>query len=126
MDYTHLHPPKLAQLHTSFACQLEHSGLWEWAVLVLLHIDDPVLRDMAIQHVLTHNCTSDKELSKQESFVVNQLHVPLTMVHSAKAQRAGYEGHYSNEAHHLLVAEQWNDAHNIILRHLATNAIINS
>ena len=43
LDYTHMHPTRQAQLHTSFATQLESSGLWEWAVFVLLHLEDPVL-----------------------------------------------------------------------------------
>ena len=124
MDYTHLHPTKLVQLQTGFASQLERSGLWEWAGFVLLHITDPVLRDSAVQRLLTYNCTPDKELSKQESFIVDQLHVPLHMVHSAKAQQASQVGRHEWQAYHLLVAERWNDVHDVILHHFATDAII--
>ena len=43
LGYTHMYPTRLAQLHTSFASQLESSGQWQWAVFVLLHLEDPVL-----------------------------------------------------------------------------------
>lgn len=40
LNYTHLSVPRQNLLHTSYAAQLESTGLWEMAVFVLLHIPD--------------------------------------------------------------------------------------
>ena len=40
--YTHLSEYHRASLHMNFASHLESLGLWEWAVFVSLHIDNPV------------------------------------------------------------------------------------
>lgn len=123
--YTHLHPTKKAQLHSSFACQLDRLGLWHWAVFVLLHIDQPLLREVAVKSVLDHNCTADEELNDQENFIVEKLCVPKSWVYAAKGQSAGYELNYELQVLHLLNAEQWNDCHTVLVKHLAASAIIN-
>lgn len=125
LDYAHLHPTKLAQLHISFACQLERCCLWQWAIFVLLHINQPTLREAAVRRVLCQHCTSDEELTEQETFIVEKLRIPKNWVYGAKGQSAGYELNFELQALHFLKAEQWNDCHTVIMKHLAANAIIN-
>ena len=125
LGYTHLHPSKLAQLHVSFASQLEHCGLWQWALFVLLHIDQSMSREAAVRRVLAQHCTSDEELTEQETFVVEKLRVPKKWVYGAKGQIAGYELNFELQALHFLKAERWNDCHTVIMEHLAANAIVN-
>ena len=125
LGYTHLHPTKLAQLHTSFASQLQCAGLWQWAVFVLLHINNPVLRETAVKRVLDQHYTSDEELTDQENFVIENLHVPRSWVYGAKGQSAGYAMNYELQAFHLLKAGRWNDSHVVIIEQLAADAIVN-
>ena len=114
-----------AQLHTSFSTQLEREGVWQWAALPLQHISDSLHMENAIRELLARNCSSSEELSEQEVFVIEQLHVAREWVFAAKALRAHYDKNYELEAWHLLEANQWNDAHTVIIRHLAADSIIN-
>lgn len=93
-------------------------------MFVLLHLKDPVLSRSAVREALARNCCSDEELSSVELFVVERLHVPSEWVYGAKAARAGYEEWYDLQALHLLQAQQWNSAHDVIIEHLAVDAII--
>ena len=119
-----MQPTREAQLHVSFSAQLEHEGAWQWAVFPLQHIPDSTLMENAIRELLTRNCSSSEEPSEQELFVIEQLHVAKEWVYTAKALRARYEKNYELEARHLLEAGQWNDAHTVIIKHLAADAII--
>lgn len=40
LNYTHLSEQCEGVLQASYAGQLESEGLWEWAIFVLLHIDN--------------------------------------------------------------------------------------
>lgn len=40
LGYTHVSDEVLAHVHTSYASQLENAGLWQWAVFVVLHLDN--------------------------------------------------------------------------------------
>lgn len=40
LHYSHLSASRQGLLHTSYAAQLESSGLWHLAVFILLHIPD--------------------------------------------------------------------------------------
>lgn len=114
----------MAQLVVSFATQLEHCGKWHWSVFALLHLKDQALLRPAVQELLARNCCSDEELSEVESFVIEKLFVPKDWVYYAKAQRSGYEEWYDLQAYNLLHAEHWNEAHTVIVQHLAVDAII--
>ena len=119
-----MQPTRQAQLHTSFSAQLEREGVWQWAVLPLQHISDSTLMESAVRELLARNCSSHEELSEQEEFVIRQLHVAREWVYAAKALRARYDKNYELEAKHLLEAGEWNDAHTVIIKHLAADAII--
>lgn len=120
-----MHPTVMSQLITSFSSQLVSCGKWHWAIFVLLHLQDPVLTQSAIQDVLDRSCCADEELSFSEVFVVEKLQVPKAWVWQAKAQRASQEELYDLKALHLLSAGKWNEAHDTIVEYLAVDAIIN-
>ena len=86
LEYVHMHPTREAQLHTSFATQLEASGLWQWAIFVLLHLDDPAHCKSAVRGVLSRQCSESEELTEREVFVSETLHVPPQWVHEAKVR----------------------------------------
>ena len=74
--------------HTNFAAQLESLGLWEWAVFVLLHIDNPESRETSVRHFLARNCQLEPDEHEQlrEKFVTNELNVPKEWLHEAKVR----------------------------------------
>uniref|UniRef100_A0A182SGX8 Nuclear pore complex protein Nup98-Nup96 n=1 Tax=Anopheles maculatus TaxID=74869 RepID=A0A182SGX8_9DIPT len=52
LGYHHCSEFYRSQLHVEFAAQLENHGLWQWAVYVLLHLNDQARREHAIQQLL--------------------------------------------------------------------------
>ncbi|XP_077519119.1 nuclear pore complex protein Nup98-96 isoform X3 [Amblyomma americanum] len=129
--FSHLSQTAAETLHTGFAAQLESWGLWRWAVFVLLHLEDAEGRRKAVTELLTRHASGSREgsdpetaLTKDESFVCSKLHVPPAWVYKAKAIRASAEGNYNDRAVFLLKGELWNEAHDTIVHHLATDAII--
>lgn len=129
--FRHLSVSAAETLHTSFAAQLESWGLWPWAIFALLHLEDAVGRRKAITELLMRHASgscsgSDPEtgLTEDETFVCDKLAVPPAWVYHAKAIRASVEGNFKDRAIFLLKGEIWNEAHETIVHHLATDAII--
>ena len=125
LGYTHMSPSSISRLLASFASQLERAHKWQWAVFALLHLQDSVLCATAVRETLARNCSADEQLQPSESFVIEKLSVPEEWVYCAKAQQAGAQEWYDVMAAHLLSAGQWDEAHAVILEHLAVDAIIN-
>ncbi|KAL8559558.1 hypothetical protein ACOMHN_018721 [Nucella lapillus] len=127
LDFHHLSAYHSASLHANYTAQLESVGLWHWALFPLLHIHHPTQRESAIKELLgRHVELSDtEEFTEQEQFVIERLHLPPPWIHCAKATKAGYQGEHRLQAMHLLQASLWNDAHRVILAHLASEAIVN-
>lgn len=127
IGYQHCSEQSEAQLHVSFASQLENYGLWHWSIFVLLHIPNKSQRELAIQQVLYRyiDLTKDEDYNAKESFIVNQLGIPEKWIYWAKAVRAGALKQYREQADYLLKAKQWALAHKIIMDHIAPDAIIN-
>ncbi|XP_067889099.1 nuclear pore complex protein Nup98-Nup96 isoform X2 [Heterodontus francisci] len=127
MNYTHLSEKHQAMVHTSFAAQLEAVGLWEWAVFVLLHIPDPQQRGNAVQDQLKRHCTLEEteEQKEKELFLQQKLGIPSQWIHNAKSLRAHRDGDIHKEALHLMEAGHWNECHQLVVKHLASDAIIN-
>ncbi|KAL1138826.1 hypothetical protein AAG570_008888 [Ranatra chinensis] len=85
----------------SFADQLESHDLWEWAVFVLLHIPEPNGRAHTVQAIISRHITVDEDCEK-ESFLIEQLQIPVKWIYESKATRAIF-----------------------IMEHIASRAIIN-
>ena len=84
LGYDHSHSSKLAELHISFAAELEASGLWHWAVFVLLHLEDPERKETVLVELLCRQCSCYEELEEKEKFVIEELNLPPSMVYFAK------------------------------------------
>lgn len=152
IGYRHSSAACAAQLHTSFAAQLEQQGLWQWAIYVLMHLSDDNARASSVQTLLyryvrlserdsacaaaTSGVRGDSrsdaddggempEYAQKERFVVDELHVPERWLQWAKAVRAGALGRRHAQAEFLLQSEQWSQAHEIIMLHIVPDAIIN-
>lgn len=136
IGYHHCSDLSATQLHVSFASQLENHGMWHWAIFVLLHIKDMKQRALSVQTMLykyvrlsaDDGVSDDGESASyadRESFVVNELGVSGRWIHWAKAVRAGAMGKPHVQAEYLLKAEQWAMAHEVIMSHIAPDAVIN-
>uniref|UniRef100_A0A4X1V737 Nuclear pore complex protein Nup98-Nup96 n=1 Tax=Sus scrofa TaxID=9823 RepID=A0A4X1V737_PIG len=126
LNYTHLSEQCEGVLQASYAGQLESEGLWEWAVFVLLHIDNSSIREKAVRELLTRHCQllETPESWAKEAFLTQKLCVPAEWIHEAKAVRAHMESDKHLELY-LFKAGHWNRCHKLVIRHLASDAIIN-
>lgn len=127
IGYHHCSELSAAQLHVSFASQLENHGMWHWSIFVLLHIANPNQRELAVQNILYKyvSLSQDDDYVEKERFIVNDLGVPDKWVYWAKSVKAGAQNKYHKQADYLLKAKQWAAAHDVIMKHLAPDAIIN-
>ncbi|XP_024907345.1 nuclear pore complex protein Nup98-Nup96 isoform X5 [Pteropus alecto] len=127
LNYTHLSEQCEGVLQASYAGQLESEGLWEWAVFVFLHIDNSSMREKAVRELLTRHCQllETPESWAKETFLTQKLCVPAEWIHEAKAVRAHMESDKHLEALYLFKAGHWNRCHKLVIRHLASDAIIN-
>ncbi|KAM5223301.1 nuclear pore complex protein Nup98-Nup96 isoform 6-T10 [Hipposideros larvatus] len=127
LNYTHLSEQCEGVLQASYAGQLESEGLWEWAIFVLLHIDNSSMREKAVRELLTRHCQllETPESWAKETFLTQKLCVPAEWIHEAKAVRAHMESDKHLEALYLFKAGHWNRCHKLVIRHLASDAIIN-
>ncbi|XP_066106821.1 nuclear pore complex protein Nup98-Nup96 isoform X4 [Saccopteryx bilineata] len=127
LNYTHLSEQCEGVLQASYAGQLESEGLWEWAIFVFLHIDNSSIREKAVRELLTRHCQlmETPESWAKETFLTQKLCVPAEWIHEAKAVRARMEFDRHLEALYLFKAGHWNHCHKLVIRHLASDAIIN-
>ena len=127
LGYAHIAPLSAAIIHSGFASQLENYGLWQWAIFVLLHLKDNFARKSAILDMLGRHVEllDSGKLSEAEMFLEKQLHIPLEWIYQAKAVRASCVRKYRDQVSYLLKASEWNEAHQVIMEHIAADAIIN-
>ncbi|XP_066033346.1 nuclear pore complex protein Nup98-Nup96 isoform X2 [Chamaea fasciata] len=127
LNYSHLSQQSWGVLNTSYAAQLESEGLWEWAVFVMLHEPDTPRREKAVRELLSRHCAlaESPESWAKETFLTQRLCLPPHWIHEAKAVRARMEGDKHKEALFLFKAGHWNQCHKLVVRHLASDAIIN-
>ncbi|XP_035891402.1 nuclear pore complex protein Nup98-Nup96 [Anopheles stephensi] len=143
LGYHHCSEHYRGKIHVEFAAQLESHGLWQWAVYVLLHLNDQARREHAIQQILYRyvqltperggdseddgGTEQDREdYLARESFIVDELGIPERWIFWAKAVRASAVFDYRQQAHYLLQAKQWALAHDVILQHLAPEYVMNN
>ncbi|XP_040282604.1 nuclear pore complex protein Nup98-Nup96 isoform X1 [Bufo bufo] len=127
LNYTHLSEQSQGLLHASYTEQLENVGLWEWAIFVLLHVPNAVIRETSVRELLNRHCALRETLETltKEKFLIEKLCIPAEWIYEAKAIRARREGDHHREALYLLRAGHWNQCHRLVCRHLASDAIIN-
>lgn len=69
--------------------------------------------------------TEDRELTSEEEFVVGELGIPAKWVYRAKATQARYQFRYHDATHYLIQAGKWDKAHQVIIEHIAADAVVN-
>ncbi|KAM9781649.1 nuclear pore complex protein Nup98-Nup96 isoform X2 [Syngnathus typhle] len=127
LHFSHLSAACQGLLHASYAAQLESTGLWHLAVLVLLHIPDHAQRERAVRVLLSLHCPLQEtdESLRRERFLTVRLLVPEHWIHEAKSVRARHCGDKHREALHLYRAGDWSRCHQLLVTHLAPDCIIN-
>uniref|UniRef100_A0A3Q2PB64 Nucleoporin 98 n=1 Tax=Fundulus heteroclitus TaxID=8078 RepID=A0A3Q2PB64_FUNHE len=127
LHYSHLSAARQGLVHASYAAQLESAGLWHMAVFILLHIPDHRQRERAVREMLMLHCPllETAESARRERFLTEQLLIPQSWIHQAKATRAHRDGDRHQQALHLYRAGFWNQCHRLLIQHLASDCIIN-
>ncbi|CAB0032392.1 unnamed protein product [Trichogramma brassicae] len=127
IGYTHLSEHVVVQTHSNFAAQLEAYDLWHWSIFVNMHVKDPhkrfkIIFDLLLRHV---QLNADADYTKREEFLLENLKIPAEWINKAKAIKASSMKRWGEAAYYYIKAQDWNEAHVIIMQHLATIAIIN-
>ncbi|XP_015602178.1 nuclear pore complex protein Nup98-Nup96 isoform X2 [Cephus cinctus] len=127
LGYSHISAHANALTHINFAAQLESYDLWHWAIFVVLHLKDTTKRRLAIIDLLSRHVQldDDPEYVKREEFLREELGIPSIWINKAKSIKSCIVKRYGEAAWYLIQAEQWNEAHEVIIQHLAADAIIN-
>ncbi|PAA53029.1 hypothetical protein BOX15_Mlig024537g1 [Macrostomum lignano] len=138
IGYSHLTDSATQALHCGYAAKLESQGLWDWALFVLLHIDDDLARTRAVSACLSRHLGTVRDPALQ-NFLTNQLGLSRHWLHSAWALACRTRCFYISdgaqlpvnladwqrrEARHWLAAGQWRPAHDILLNSLAPRWLV--
>ncbi|KAF0310690.1 Nuclear pore complex protein Nup98-Nup96 [Amphibalanus amphitrite] len=124
LGYRQLSEESVELLHTNLAAQLESAGLWYLAAFVLLHIDNLDRRRAAISDLLLRHVTLDLSSEVRDRLVTN-FGIPVPVLSYAQAVRARALGRRRDEARLLLLAERWQEGHDLLVQHIAPECIIN-
>ncbi|RHZ75992.1 hypothetical protein Glove_208g139 [Diversispora epigaea] len=118
--------PSADRITLNLMNQLEMLGLWQWAILVGLFINDPNNRKNVICELLNRlvSMVSEEQLRTIEKFAVDQLKIPQKWISKAKALFSKYKEESVDEAKHLLDAEEFADAHKIVVTKIAPEKIL--
>jgi nuclear pore complex protein Nup98-Nup96 len=114
---------KAEQTTTDFAGGLENAGLWEWALFVVMHIQDADARGAAIKNLIGRHVDVIEDGGKLD-FLEKILRIPRSWIYEAKALQARHAGDHLQEAEYLISATAWTEAHKTILTQVAPEAII--
>ncbi|KAJ9079477.1 Nuclear pore complex protein Nup98-Nup96 [Entomophthora muscae] len=113
-------------------------GLWEWAVFVAMHLDDPnaraaVVKELLARHIelvaseIYHKYPAQmlgpELLTKKDLFLTRRLGVAEHWLHTAKAWQAQYSGNSRAQILHHLLAKELHAAHEVFLYKLAPNMV---
>ncbi|KAK9460211.1 nuclear protein 96-domain-containing protein [Lipomyces oligophaga] len=112
------------RLCTDFAKQLEGCGYWKEASFVLLHVSDFAICKRGIQDLLNRHVDEMIEDSLAEKYISSVLHMPKKMILTAKALHARTNQKYLDEVRYLLEADEWIDAHSVVINIVGPKAVI--
>ena len=110
------------RLTSDLAAQLESQGLIHWSAFVLLHLELPSTRAVALKGLLDRNI--QRLSAEQEEFLTSRLLVPVEWIASCRAHLAASKGDLFNVYRLQIEAGEHAAAHAIAARDLAPEAII--
>lgn len=115
------------KLCTSFSNQLESMGKWEWAIFVLLYIEDNKTKKMLITKILDRNLSpeTDKISLDVQNNLVNNMKIPPEWIHVIKGEKTLYLGRYFEAFNHFAKAKNYIQANDIFVEHILPGLFIN-
>lgn len=95
----------------------------------MLHIANQNHREKAIHELLYRHIKIDDELdseySAKEKFIVEEFAISEKWIYWAKSIRARTLNNHQVELKYLLKAQQWSQAHEVLMTHIAPDLLIN-
>lgn len=128
LGYTHLDQKIATKYHISFASQLLSYDLWEYAIFVLMHIEDDMLRRHHIENILERHvvlCGTTLGLTAKESFLIETLQIPAEWIHKCKGHLAMYKGDYWDACEYFLDAKEYVKCHEVLFDKVVPVAVMN-
>lgn len=127
LDVGLIEPFEISKITISFSNQLENLGHWEWAIYVLLHLDDNSLKKKLVMSILERNLSPDSDLDTIhiQNELVNNMNVPPEWIHLVKAEKNMSMGQYIIAFNHFTHAREYITANNIMIEHILPELFIN-
>ncbi|XP_039263880.2 nuclear pore complex protein Nup98-Nup96-like [Styela clava] len=119
-----LQPTSRTSLHVAFASQLAALDLWQYAAMVLMHIENSREREIHVKNLLGYHLMSSTDDEEKEDFLRSSLAIPNSWLSEAKALRSRFSEDKYREAEELVNAQRWRCGHDVIMRHIAADALI--
>ncbi|KAL1502583.1 hypothetical protein ABEB36_007706 [Hypothenemus hampei] len=122
---------EITKFCTSFSTQLEHLGHWEWAIFVLLYLEDNFTKTNLIMGILDRNLSIDElEVSEENSqeivnILVNKMQIPGEWIHLVKGHKSVASERYFEAYNHFALAEEFARANEIYVDKLLPSLFIN-
>ena len=118
---------KADHLAWDFAVQLEAAGEWVWAIFSVLHLSGYEKRQWAVQSLLAHHAAKISVAQDSPGFktLTEEFKIPTSWIYEAKALHARTVSQdHTEEVHYLLLAGNWEEAHNTLVRIVAPQCVI--
>lgn len=110
----------------SYAASLHTQQHWTTAIWVYTHLSSAAMREHYIRSLVNQFAKSITLADTDSTYasLTNELHVPATWLHAAAALQAKTEGDAVREATHLILADEPDEAHEVLCRKVGPDAII--
>ncbi|KAF2036819.1 hypothetical protein EK21DRAFT_51552 [Setomelanomma holmii] len=110
----------------TYAASLHTPDHWTTAIWIYCHLSSASMREHSIKGLVNQFAGTYSLEEGDATFVqlTEQLHVPLTWLHSAAAMQAKTEGDALRQATHLIKADELDEAHEVLCRKVGPDAII--
>ncbi|KAF1946052.1 hypothetical protein EJ02DRAFT_336826 [Clathrospora elynae] len=110
----------------TYAASLHTSEHWTTAIWVYTHLSSPTMREHYIRSLLNQFSSTYPITEGDTTYtcLTQDLHIPPTWLHAAAALHAKTQGDAVQEATHLIKAEEFEEAHEVLCRRVGPDAII--
>ncbi|KAH7562317.1 hypothetical protein BM1_01837 [Bipolaris maydis] len=110
----------------TYASSLHTAELWTTAIWVYTHLSFAPMREHYIRSLVTQfsGLFSLEDSNPTYTHLTADLHVPSTWLHAAAALHAKSSGDALGEATHLIKADEFEEAHEVLCRKVGPEAII--
>lgn len=130
LDVGLIEQSEVNHLCTSFSAQLEDLGLWEWAVFVLLYLEDNSTKANLVMGILDRNLSiDDGDLNEGQreavELVVNDMKLPPEWIHTVKGHKTMSAERYFEAFNHFTLAEEFVTANDLFVKQILSKLFIN-